>query len=154
MRTLFQGDSFLSSPDKTSNILKAITEPITHEKILIGPVDDVSPSNPAIKLKINTIIRKTKKATEILRIRLYFMLTHPLILIAQGWLSYYFILDHLRYFPLPGFPGHPAFPVPFLFSLLFLSKLSLLLPPVYLPMCPQIDLPWCLPGVMPPLIPG
>jgi len=38
--------------------------------MLIGPVDEVSPSNPAITLKINTIIRNTKKATEILRIRL------------------------------------------------------------------------------------
>jgi len=58
------------SSARISNILKAIMEPITHENILIGPVDEVSPSNPAIKLKLTIIIRKTKKATEILRIRL------------------------------------------------------------------------------------
>jgi len=73
----------LFSSSRISNILKAIAEPITHEKILRGPVDEVSPNNPVIKLKINTIIRKTKKATEILRIRLYSILPHPLILIAQ-----------------------------------------------------------------------
>ena len=61
---------FYFASDIISKILKAIAEPIIHEKILTGPVGDFSPVKSAMRLKLSTIIRNTKKATEILRILL------------------------------------------------------------------------------------
>jgi len=52
--------------DIISKILKAIAEPQIQEKILMGPVDDFSPAKSAKRLKINTIVINTKKATIIL----------------------------------------------------------------------------------------